>query len=126
MCHGGVISAATHRFMGNAMHSAPIRFQPENTSLTEIRGRDGDPRWMLVRYNDASHGYMFGAGAMQADVSAKLGLMVEERHRELVGYGAAQWARAHSAALGRWLAPRITGARCRCTTPFGRDVVPEV
>jgi probable phosphoglycerate mutase len=59
VCHGGVISATTLALMEHAMHrERPFRLEPENTSITEwMRPRvdDEDARWLLARYNDASH-----------------------------------------------------------------------
>jgi probable phosphoglycerate mutase len=56
VCHGGVISAASHGFIGSSMHGGLIRFEPENTSITEWVYRDeAEVRWVLARFNDASH-----------------------------------------------------------------------
>jgi len=61
-------------------------------------------------FNDSNHAYLFGAGSIQADLRAKLAILVEGRNLDLVRYGAAQWATAHSAALGRWVAPHLVPA----------------
>jgi hypothetical protein len=38
-------------------------------------------------YNEANHGYYFGAGNMQNDLSAKLAALVEHKHGDLLLYG---------------------------------------
>jgi probable phosphoglycerate mutase len=69
VCHGGVISAATHGLIGSGgLHGfRPFYLDPENTSITEWRrlaaGADaprdpamgGNVPWHLVRFNDAAH-----------------------------------------------------------------------
>jgi probable phosphoglycerate mutase len=56
VCHGGVISAASHEWMSSTMHAGTMRFEPSNTSITEWIHRPDEPvRWKLARFNDASH-----------------------------------------------------------------------
>jgi hypothetical protein len=48
-------------------------------------------------YNDANHGFYFGAGNMQNDLSAKLAALVEQRAGTLFLYGASIGLREYSA-----------------------------
>jgi probable phosphoglycerate mutase len=52
VCHGGVIDNAFRDLLGVGL-TAPFDLWTLNTSLTELRLRDG--RWTLLRYNDAAH-----------------------------------------------------------------------
>jgi broad specificity phosphatase PhoE len=52
VCHGGVIDNAFRDLLGLGL-DAPFDLWTLNTSLTELRLRDG--RWTLLRYNDAGH-----------------------------------------------------------------------
>ena len=47
-------------------------------------------------YNDANHGYYFGAGNMHNDLSAKLAALVEHKSGSLLLYGASIGLAAHS------------------------------
>jgi probable phosphoglycerate mutase len=52
VCHGGVIDNAFRDLLGVGL-AAPFDLWTLNTSITELRLRDG--RWTLLRYNDAAH-----------------------------------------------------------------------
>ena len=56
VCHGGVISALNHGLMGSSMQRGVMRFEPENTSITEwVHRPQEEVRWLVRRLNDASH-----------------------------------------------------------------------
>jgi probable phosphoglycerate mutase len=58
VCHGGVISAASHRFMGSSLDRGVARFEPANTSITEwVHRPEAEVHWLLARFNDASHAH---------------------------------------------------------------------
>ena len=58
VCHGGVISAANHGLMGSSMQTGRMRFEPENTSITEwVHRPEAEVRWLVRRFNDASHAH---------------------------------------------------------------------
>src|SRR4029453_3637750 len=47
-------------------------------------------------YNDANHGYYFGAGNMQNDLSAKLAALIEHKSGTVSLYGVSMGLAAHS------------------------------
>jgi broad specificity phosphatase PhoE len=58
-CHGGVVAAAMHHFLGLAP-TAPYQWRITNASVTEWVWEapawgDRTPRWHLARFNDAAH-----------------------------------------------------------------------
>jgi hypothetical protein len=42
-------------------------------------------------YNDSNHAFLFGAGAIQSDLSLKLAMLVEGRSASLLSYAASSW-----------------------------------
>lgn len=49
-------------------------------------------------FNDANHGYAFGAGAVQRDLSEKLATLVEHRYGIAAAYAASAWLAQYSTA----------------------------
>ena len=63
-CHGGVIECSL-RALGEVPLAPRFHVAIENTSITEWRRpvpADADPRWTLVRFNDAAHLHDLGDG----------------------------------------------------------------
>lgn len=52
-------------------------------------------------FNDARHGYLFGAGRIQYDLGAKIAALVEGQHTKLVLYSASSWLAKLSFAWAR-------------------------
>jgi len=49
-------------------------------------------------FNDPTHGYLYGAGAIQSDLSQKVGLLVEHNYGRLTLYALSAWLAEHSVA----------------------------
>jgi broad specificity phosphatase PhoE len=52
VCHGGVIDVAIRHLLSIPLVGT-FELHTLNTSITELAFRD--PRWALLRYNDAAH-----------------------------------------------------------------------
>ncbi len=61
-------------------------------------------------YNDANHGYYFGAGSMQNDLSAKLAALIEHKSGTLSLYGISMGLAAHSAFWQTYVHKRLEHA----------------
>lgn len=59
-------------------------------------------------FNDANHGFMYGAGHIQADLAGKLRLLVERRYLKVSLYGLSAWLADRSTFYRRFLWPLIT------------------
>ncbi|TMQ69233.1 MAG: hypothetical protein E6K81_15360 [Candidatus Eisenbacteria bacterium] len=84
----------------------------ELVQFTSLLARVPEPERPAVAifydgFNDAHHGYAFGAGAIQRDVAQKLGMLVEERSARVALYGASAWLAQRSQAWTRLVHDRL-------------------